>query len=645
MPRFGLVLLIFLFGTAAQAGTAHAGFAPDNELIGGGDQFQATDIAADAQGNSITVYYDQPGNEGPRLVKARRVSAGGEIGPVLELAPGESGFQAAVDMTAAGRAFAAWRAEEGVGGPDGVKGRWIEPDGTLGPVLTFVTGVGGVVDVEQVEVTVGAEGVATVGWRGFTGSQNFAIRRVSPGGALSETVVDISDGVALSPIRLEALPGGSTLATWRGLGLEKNVISPSLELAGDETVSIKGDSYLLATDSTGHSLAIWREDAGETFAIVGRFLDPGGAIVGSEFTIEEPAEGFLGISSLSADSDGDFIVTWYRQDEKNIATTYARTVNTAAAFGGPATPFSIYPEDAGSAAAALFDDGTGALTWGADDVAKGRAFQSPATPIGPIEVLNGEQEQLTAASAPAAGVAAFLLKYNNSGSTGETKVRRFLVPPSCAASTAATLAGTTTTLPLPCEGPAIEGVRIVSGPSHGTLGAYDPATSTLPYAAAPDFHGPDAVTYEALNDGGASGPATVSIAVADVTRPRITALRFVRPKGKAAKRRRPPYKFDLRFSESAKARVAVQRRLPGVRRGKRCLKPRNRAQLRRGKRCTRFVGIGAVTSKRYSQRIVIRASAKISRKLRKGGRFRIVAVATDKAGLKSSAKRRSIRTR
>jgi len=57
---------------------------------------------------------------------------------------------------------------------------------------------------------------------------------------------------------------------------------------------------------------------------------------------------------------------------------------------------------------------------------------------------------------------------------------------------------------------------IVTGPAHGTLTAFDPATGAFTYEPAPDYHGPDAFTFKA-NDGAAdSNPATVSITVTPV---------------------------------------------------------------------------------------------------------------------------------
>ena len=57
---------------------------------------------------------------------------------------------------------------------------------------------------------------------------------------------------------------------------------------------------------------------------------------------------------------------------------------------------------------------------------------------------------------------------------------------------------------------------IVTGPVHGTLTAFDPATGAFTYEPAPDYHGPDAFTFKANDGAEDSNDATVSITVTPV---------------------------------------------------------------------------------------------------------------------------------
>lgn len=89
-------------------------------------------------------------------------------------------------------------------------------------------------------------------------------------------------------------------------------------------------------------------------------------------------------------------------------------------------------------------------------------------------------------------------------------------PPTCAGTSATSRAGgAAVSVKLSCTGPGGVGIQygVVSGPAHGTLSALNQAAGSVVYTPSPGFHGTDSFTYNATDGGGASAPATATIAV------------------------------------------------------------------------------------------------------------------------------------
>jgi hypothetical protein len=300
---------------------------------------------------------------------------------------------------------------------------------------------------------------------------------------------------------------------------------------------------------------------------------------------------------------------------------------------------------------AIDDFGGGAVVWddnvNSDLTTLGRSINPLGVPTAPIQELlgDGKGENLVA-STPALGYAAFLISYSTSGSASVGHVRRYLEPPRCADSTATVLQGRAVGIPLECAGPVAESAQIVAKPRHGKATS-SPRTfvgkvqvvnpAMLAYEANGRFTGTDRFTYTASNDGGVSGAATVAVKVRkDKRRPRITRFLFVRARkggrGEASTARRPSKRGDrfvLEFSERAKARVTVERRVKGPRGGLRF----------------RSIGMAVNRSKRASATTyqALYPSGGLRKKLARGGRFRATAVATDVAGNHSKPRRLRLR--
>jgi hypothetical protein len=635
MSRFLLASAALLVALLAGAPLAGAAFAPTNEEIVTAPEVELSlsGLGTDAQGNTLIAWEEQP--KDPSAM-ARRLAANGTLGPVLDLDPGLPGRSPAVAMAPSGRAFVAWRAPaDGNSFATGVRGRWLETDGSLGPVLTLAVGNEGVLNAGNPLLTaVDTSGVATIAWKNEIGEKGgeLMLRRVQPNGTLSALVPDVTGNKPGDP-KIAALPDGSTLFIYRNAFIERAVVGPNLELGAPAPISAEnlGGEPLLAVDSHGNGLATWRRDTESSFGFRGRQLDPSGNPAGGEVIFEANLPGIPDNAALAADGADDFLAIWIRPDAEGDNVVHARPFNRLAGLTGPAQTVSNEDLNSTGATGAIDDFGTGAIAWTefmgmGSQLPRGTAISSLGSPISSAQELFSRASVITSSSAPAAGVTAFLLRAA-SGPNLTFLIRRYLVPPRCGDSGVTRRKTGAIEIPLSCAGAGIEGAEAAAAPAKGELGTFNPAGPTLLYTPKPGAGGNDSFVFRAVNDGGASNLATVTIR--DRLKPVVRKLRLVRPKAgksagassvKGARRgRRRPY-FSLRLSEPSRARVSVERRAKGK----------------------RFVRIGKVGSRKARLKLKLPVPAKLAAKIARGGRLRATAVATDTAGNRSRPKRVSI---
>jgi uncharacterized delta-60 repeat protein len=132
----------------------------------------------------------------------------------------------------------------------------------------------------------------------------------------------------------------------------------------------------------------------------------------------------------------------------------------------------------------------------------------------------------------------------------------------------------------------------------------------------------------------------------DITPPTLTASlthrRFRAGKGRSAfgarKKKRAPIGTTFRYtiSEAARVTIRIERALRGVKRGKRCVKPKRGV---RGKRCTRYVRVGQLVRESPKGKSRVKFNGRIKRKALKRGPYRAVLRAVDAAGNKSPVRR------
>ncbi len=615
LSRMRFVPLVLIAWALVCCAPAQAGFAPQNDSVVLTPQASdATGIATDSKGNTLLAW-DQLNAGLQYELHARWLSAGGHLGPTIELSPGGFGFKPVAAMGPSGAAFVAWRVLGGVNGA-AVMGRWVNPDGSLGPLLTLETPETGKFDAVEVAVVVDSTGVATVAWKNEDSlSAALELRRVSPESTTSATVPNA--GTDVVELEMAALPDGSTLAVWRGAGIQENTVSPSLAVGTQQTISSNNlaDGPEVAVNSHGNGLVTWRESLEAPFSVRGIRLSPSGAPLGEELIIDPNGPGSLSTTNaISANSNGNFLVTWTRYDEASKGVIYARGVNSEGAFTGPREQLSENGADAETAQSAIDDGGNGAVVWSNNlspaSNMLGREIGLSGAPIGATSELSPISSQPVVASAPELGFAAFFFD------TGEgAVVRRFLEPPVCTSSTATVTQGQPIVIPLACIGPAIQSTQVSTGPSDGSLGAINPADPSVTFTPKVGFEGTDSFTYTATNEGGTSNKATVTIKVEKASvKPKIKSFRLVKSKHGG--------RFVVKFTEPCKVGIVVERTGKG----------------RGGHRV-----IGRTKSKQFSPSVVIPVRGRLSRKFSAGGRFRATATAINQAGNASTPKRLNLK--
>lgn len=561
MKRSAIVVATAAIAMATAAPAARAGFTPPTPIASATQLNAASDsVAVDGRGTS-TVVWDEFVSQTSSSVKGRRVGARGNAGPTLPLSPaGEFSEQGVVASTPAGRSFVAWRNQPAPFGHTGVKGRWIEPDGTLGSVLT-IADPSDTLDAVDLRVVIAPSGTATVTWvnQAQGADDKMGARRIAPDGTLSALVPDMSGGGGVTSPQIVALPDGSTLATWRDVTIETAVLPPNgtppaTSTRISTTVAISFDPAI-ATDAAGDALVAWgAEDGGppSKFAVLARELDPTGAPSGPEITIDPFATDFASEAGVASDSAGHFLISWVRNDGNHPRINALR-------LGLPAHVVSPANLSATGGVPFLLDDGSSGIAWRQSlpmmrSEIQGRELDSTGTPFGAPKTLLDPSFSPEGASNPKAGVAA-VVSPAPAPKKQSLFLNRFLAHPSCSPSSAKVVQGRPVFAPLACTGPGLEGARVTAKPKHGTAGPFraSPAPA-LRYKPKPGFAGTDRFTYRALNDGGESGDATVTVSVGrDTVRPRITSARF-------RKRRR---RIALKFSEPAAARVTISLRHGG----------------------------------------------------------------------------------
>lgn len=630
------------------------------------------DIAVNDAGETIAAYV--PGN-GTGQAFVRRLAPDGQLGPELAVsADGQETFGPTVILTPGGRAFSAWRNQ--VGTNSEARGRWIEADGTRGPILTLgVAGDTGAAtdrDVVSLDAVLGTDGHVTVSWVNAdvnaSASQNLELRRVTPAGAMEPAAGPLSNvslGTSVTNPVAAALPGGATAFVWRSAQIRATVVAANEALPVSTTqVSTTGLSAdpSLAVDGLGRITVAWRRSENDQYAVSARRLDATGAVLGTVFNPSPLADGFVRVATpVTVTAAGEALFAWGRQPTNDAILT-VRSRTEAGVLGAAELPLSDPAQNADGWAIAHDGLGSAYAAWDNQNEAPETADLQPlaitGAPIGPVQVLD------SATSTRIAGMA-----LGNDG-VGAVALQRFdgsnaillrqLIPPpgGCTDTGAATTAPAAVAITVTCSGVQAR-AQVLTQPAGGSV-AEGPGTA-LTYTPRTGFSGTDSFTVRAVNTAGATGgTATVTVTVGaapaapagpagpaasgDTTRPVISKLSLSRRRFTAGGRgaqvsavRRTPAGTALRFtlSERAKVRVTVSRALPGRVKGGRCAAPTKATA--KARRCTRLVARGSLVRELAAGPRSIAFNGKRRGRALAAGRYRLTLQATDAAGNASRA--------
>ena len=272
------------------------------------------EMAIDAQGNAIFVWKKNPGSVDQFRAQARQASAGGALGPILDLSTNGKdalGFpRVAVDGY--GNAIFAWIYSDG--SVDRVQGRTLSNTGVLGPVLELSNGGG---DFDGPQVASDASGDVVFAWAcADAGMRRAEARILAPDGTLGPLlyVSEVSYGNAFRP-QLGIDDAGDAVLAWQVVGqtIRSRVISktgqlgPVSRLAGQHTLGFE-----LAVNRDGHAVLVWERQRSDGYRIKARTFSTDGAkgpVLNISSVSELAYDPFVAI-----DAGGGAVFTWRRRE-------------------------------------------------------------------------------------------------------------------------------------------------------------------------------------------------------------------------------------------------------------------------------------------------------------------------------------------
>jgi hypothetical protein len=602
-----------------------------------------TDLAVNPSGEALVAWSE--GAVADIEVKLRRVKPDGSFGPTITIeGDATRAHSPQVAFAPNGRAMVAWIEDESFSEPGSIRARWIEPNGTLGPPVIIING-GAAYRPGEHDVTATAANAALVAWHNFVSMpppfRRVEARLVSPEGTASELIFPTSGGGSTGVVGA-ADTEGSVLVSWRDSGVQAQSISAggvpgTLQTPAPGVVA----DPALTTDGDDHFHLLYRRTS--PYSVEYKSLAPDGSS-GAAQELEPLSPAQVGASyDLATNPANRTLAAWSLQE----GTTYA----VKARFIGPAgTPeddtFTVPTGLSNQPAikAAIGGNGTGALALelreeGEPDTIWGRLLPAGGPPGDPIllSTPTGNPRTPEMKIAPNdVGLIAWAEQLDPNDPTSQFQIyaRQILPPPSCPDARETIVQGRPTRIDLRCTGLQLRAPEIVKPPAHGSLAAPDIASQSVVYTPKPGYDGPDSFSFRGTNPGGTGATQTASLDVGkDTIRPvikrfRITGRGIATRAGASAKRRggRGKARVLLRFSEPATARIILER-------PKRCLKHGPK------RRCSKFRKLGTMRVRTARISATVALTRRIKKKLRPRRVYRARAIARDRAGNRSRAKR------
>ena len=330
-------------------------------LSGVSQQVGSPQVAVDADGDAVFAWYRYDGAN--YRIQARARSADGILSAVQTLSPaGQSAFEPQVAVDADGDAVFAWSR------PDGadyrVQARTRSADGTLSEVKTL-SGAGHPAD--SPEVAINPDGQAVFAWNRHDGSfWRIQARARSADGTWSAVQTLSPTGTNCFESRVGVDAGGDAAITWfcndgASLRVQARRRSADGTLSAVKSFSPAGQdasSPEVAVDPDGDAVFTWNRTDGANLRIRAREWAADGTLSAPQAL--SPAGEHAFSPQVAVDADGNAVFTWMRQDPFSRIQTRTRSadgtlspVKTLSAAG----QFSNVPQ------VAVDPDGDAAVVW------------------------------------------------------------------------------------------------------------------------------------------------------------------------------------------------------------------------------------------------------------------------------------------
>lgn len=331
------------------------------------------DVAVAADGTSTVVWSARDG--GTFAVYARRISPAGAAGTTVRLSdPAQDALDPRVAVAPDGTATVAWARSDG--GSFLVQARRIAPDGTVEAATKNLSQTGR--DASAPQLTVDADGTATVVWQRFDGF-NYLVqeRRLDPAGnrvpAESVNVLSTSAADAVEP-QVAAGPGGVATAVWsRYASTGAAIEARRIEAGGApaETTAVLSPAERnavqprIATGDDGAGAVVWTVGEGGHTMVQGLRLDSAGAPLSPPQILSAAGRDAVE-PDLAIGPDGTATAVWERFDG-NAFVVQGRRLPADGILGAAPVNLSAAGADAAEPAIAVSPAGTATVLWSRSD--------------------------------------------------------------------------------------------------------------------------------------------------------------------------------------------------------------------------------------------------------------------------------------
>ena len=323
------------------------------------------------------------------IVEARRITATGDLGPVLELsAVRQDAFDPDLAVGPDGTVTVVWKRFDGTRFL--IKERRIEADGELDPTPSFTLSQTGGRDAVEPRVAVAPDGTATVVWSRFDGSSSvIQARVVGAGGDPAASTHDLSAAgqSAIEPDLVTAADGGSdvvwvrsngsnTIVQHRGLGADGTPEAATHDLSA--TGRSAAEPQIEALPGGGVATVVWDRFDGSNFIVQSRRLGVDGAPEASTRNLSSSGRD-AAEPQLAVAPDGTATVVWSRFD--GTAWVVQRVGLKADGSPVPGANLSAAGQGAGSPQVAVTGNRAPVTVWrrfdGAFDIVQGNPLTAP----------------------------------------------------------------------------------------------------------------------------------------------------------------------------------------------------------------------------------------------------------------------------